>query len=221
MKIEKNQNITTIAKIIEYIQFDDIFSLYKITTKINDIGSYKFGICLNEELESLKKNPDYFSSKVDGFKIFNKSVIELMKTNSEDLKNRMKEFTFLVPEMINLAEKVSDFSNYTILKYDNDKNELLEYNSSISIPKSIHFEYPDITSEKYNIENVLKKLKQRKDLEILEDKTGDLLHERNGVKFIRCIWQPSKYNWNIVYEEKQKHYNFKIKNYVKEKIFEI
>ena len=147
MKIEKNQNITTIAKIVEYIQFDEIFSLYKITTKINDIGSYKFGICLNEELESLKKNPDYFSSKVDGFKIFNKSVIELMKTNSEDLKNRIKEFIFSVPEMLNLAEDFPDFSNYIILKYDSDKNELLEYSSNIPLPKSVHFEYPDITTD--------------------------------------------------------------------------
>ena len=75
--------------------------------------------------------------------------------------------------------------------------------------------------EKYDLEEVLEKLKQRKDLEILENKTGDLLHKRKDVQFLRCIWQPSKYNWNIVQEEKSKHYNFKIKNFVKEKIFEI
>ena len=75
--------------------------------------------------------------------------------------------------------------------------------------------------EKYNLDVVLYKLKQRKDLEILENETGDLLHERNGVKFIRCIWYPSKYNWNIVQEEKSKHYSFKIKDFIREKIFEI
>lgn len=221
MKIEKDEKITTIAKIVEYVQFNDIFSLYKITTKINDIGSYKFGICLKEELESLKKNPDYFSSKVDDFKIFTKAVIELMRTNSEDLKNRMKEFTYSVPEMLNISENLPDFSNYIILKYHSDKNELSEYNSKFPLPKSVHFEYPNITSEKYDIEVVLKQLKQRKDLEILENKTGDLLHERNGIKFIRCIWQPSKYNWNIIQEEKSKYYNFKVKDFIKEKIFEI
>lgn len=221
MKIEKNQNITTIAKIVEHIQFDEIFSLYKITTKINNVGSYKFGICLNEELESLKKNPDYFSSKVDGLKIFNRTIIELIRTNSKDLKNRMKEFTYSVPEMLNMSKDLSDFSNFIILKFNEDRFEFFEYNSKFPLPKSIYFEFPDITSEKYDIEAVLEQLKQREDLEILENKTGDLLHERNDVKFIRCIWQPSKYNWNIVQEKKSKHYSFKIKDFIKEKIFEI
>lgn len=52
MNIEKDEKITTIAKIVEYIKFNEIFSIYKITTKINEIGSYKFGICLTDALHT-------------------------------------------------------------------------------------------------------------------------------------------------------------------------
>lgn len=221
MMIEKDEKTTIISKIVEYIQFDENFSLYKITTKINDIGSYKFGICLNEEIENLKRSPDYFSSKVDGFKIFNKRIVEALRTNSEDLKNRIKEFSFSVPEMLNIAKDLPDFEDYIILRVDEDRFEFSEYNSKYCLPKSIQFEYPDITSEKYNLDVILYKLKQRNDLEILENETGNLLHKRNNIEFIRCVWQPSKYNWNIVYQEKEKHFGLKVKDFIKEKIFEV
>ena len=221
MHIEKDEKITTIAKIVEYVKFNDIFAIYKITTKINEIGSYKFGICLNEEIERLKSNPDYFKSKVDNFKIFHKSALEEMKNNSVNFSSRYKEFTYSVPEMLNLAKELNNLSDFIIAKYNDEKIEITEYDQSIPHPKSIHFNYPQITSKEYDIEKVVEKLKLRKDLEILENDSGELIHNRNGEKFIRCIWKPSKYTWNIVYEEKLKHYNFNMHNFIKETVFNI
>ena len=62
MKTEKTNRTIEAKQTIEFIKFNKVFSLYKLTTVVGEQTLYKTGICLNSEIEEFKKTPNLFFS---------------------------------------------------------------------------------------------------------------------------------------------------------------
>ena len=211
MLVEKTNKTIMAKQEIETVKFNDIFSLYKVTTTVGEQVSIKTGICENTELEDLKNTPETFNSEnTKGYYIFKKETPEIVRTDFHEFSKNFAEYNMKVLELMNNIENLGDFSDYVILKYDTYTDLLYEYGKETAMPKSIYFDYINgcFSNEYYNLEECLTILKSRTDIKIFTDKHGygrliqDVPYynqnENNNRQFIDFVWQPTQEDWEKV-----------------------
>lgn len=193
-------------QIIETIKFNEIFSLYKLTTKIGEHTLYNTGICLNDEVSFFKKTPETFSSEnAKGYMIFTKETPEICRTDFHKFQINFNNYYISVSDLMDRLNELEDFSDYIILKFDSYTDTLYEYGSTTPILKSMYFDYINgcFDNEYYNLEECLKVLEKRTDVIINPDKFGNRIidvpyynqNEDENRKYIDFCWQPTTEDW--------------------------
>jgi hypothetical protein len=217
---------------VEYVQFDDTFTLYKITTKIGEQTSYRCGLCLNTEVEALLTTPETFKSEVSNYSLWRREAIEMFRTNLRAFQNSYETICVKIGDIFNNIETINDFSEYVILYYYSYDEQLFEYGKEIPLPKSIYFGYisENMTNEYHDLEKCLEILEQRDDVEIytsrhynkkIQDVPYYNQNEENNRRFIEFIWKPTKVDWEKIYPVCYKKYNHDRYEYIKKNIFKL
>ena len=169
MKTEKTNRTIEAKQTIEFIKFNKVFSLYKLTTVVGEQTLYKTGICLNSEIEEFKKTPETFiSENTKGYMIFTKETPEICRTDFHEFQKNFNNYYVKVSDLLDKLNELEDFSDYIILKFDSYTDNLYEYGSTTQLPKSMYFDYINgcFSNEYYNLEECLAILEQRKDVVI-------------------------------------------------------
>ena len=209
MKLENFEKIVEAKQEIKYIKFNDVFTIYKITTILGDNVTNRTGICLNTQVDELLKHPETFTSnETKGYYLFTKSTPEIFRTDVHSFHNNFNKYNVNINELFAIIDSLTDFDNFLILKYDTMKEILLEHNSELPLPKSMYFDYINgfLDNEVYDLEKVLSVLKTRDDVQIRTDRMCREIqdvpyynqNEHGYRKFIDFIWQPKKEDWDKI-----------------------
>lgn len=209
MLVEKTNKTVMAKQEIETVKFNDIFSLYKVTTTVGEQVAVKASICLNSELEDLQNTPETFNSEnTKGYYIFKKETPEIIRTDFHEFSKNFAEYNVKVLELMNNIETIEDFSDYVILKYDTYTDLIYEYGKETPIPKSIYFDYinGNFSNEYYNLEECLIELEKRTDVVIKTDRQGKKIiyvpyynqNENDDRQFIDFVWQPTQEDWEKI-----------------------
>lgn len=216
MKLEKLEKTVQAKQEVQYVKFNEIFSIYKITTTLGDNVSYKTGLCFNTQIENLLAHPETFSPKeTNGYYIFTKDTPEIFRTDVHSFHKEFSKYNMKVADLFDVIDNLENFSDYIILKYDTMNEVILEYGSELPLPKSMYFDYINgsVSNEYYNLEEMLKVLKTRNDVVVETDKRGNEIqevpyynqNEECNRKYISFVWQPTKEVWEKV-ADKMTHY---------------
>ena len=209
MLVEKTNKTVMAKQEIETVKFNDIFSLYKVTTTVGEQVAVKVSICLNSELEDLKNTPETFNSEnTKGYYIFKKETPEIIRTDFHEFQKNFANYNVKVLDLMNNIETIEDFSDYVILKYDTYTDLIYEYGKETPIPKSIYFDYinGNFSNEYYDLEECLIELEKRADVVIKTDRQGKKIiyvpyynqNENDDRQFIDFVWQPTQEDWEKI-----------------------
>lgn len=230
--IIKEKEIVT-KQIIEHINYNDIFSLYKIKMVTGEQTSYRYGLCFNSEITELEKNPEIFISKAKNFNLWKKETPDVIRTDYHFFQKEYSKHKIQIDDIFDKIETLNDFSDYIILKYESDNELLFEYQKDIPLPKSIYFDYitGNMSNEYHNLEECLTLLKNRTDIEIFTDKHGygrliqDVPYynqnEEGNRRYIEFVWKPTQQDWEKLYTECFKTNPYNRYEYIKKNILNL